>query len=260
MPCNNFEHKESTEDYIFDFQAVFDPNNYLYFYSERLTEERTSKEVDFLLKILPLDISKRILDLACGHGRHANQLAKLGNSVVGLDNNEAFLDIARCNAKENGINIEYACKDMRQISYYEEFDIILLLFTVFGYFNDEENKNVLKNISAALKFGGLLCLDLTNRDTFLKDFPSYSVVEKEGNLMIDRFSFDISTGRMLNKRIYLRDSKRTDAPYSIRLYNFTEIRHLLDTVGLSIEAVYGEWDASPLMSTSRRMIIVARKS
>ena len=193
----------------------------------------------------------------CKQGRHANRLAELGHTVVGVDVSKGFLEIARANKK--GINVKYVKEDMREISFKEEFDRVLLLYTSFGYFDDRENFRVLENVAAALKSGALFCFDIPNRDVFLKNFSPFMVTEKEGNLMIDRSSFDVNSGRWHNDRIYIREGKRVDAPFSVRLYNFTEIKSLLNAAGLDIQACYGNWNAQPFTGESRRMIVVAKK-
>ena len=250
---------EKSEKPIFDFKAVFEPDDYLYFYSDSLTEERTKTEIEFLVKELQLDKSMKILDLACGHGRHANRLAKLGYNITGVDISRGFLEIAKKEAKEKGISIAYIQKDMRKISFREEFNRVLLLFTSFGYFEDEENFKVLKNIANALKSGGLFCFDTFNRDGFLKNFLPYIVIEKGNDLMIERNSFNSATGRIYNKRIVIRNGKRKDKPFFVRIYNPTEIRDLLNKAGLSIYKMYSDWDTKSFTSDSRRMIIIAKK-
>lgn len=250
---------EDSDKPVFDFEAVFEPDDYLYFYGDALTEERTKREIEFLVKELELDKPMKILDLACGHGRHANRLAKLGHSVTGVDINLGFLEIAKKEAKEKGVSVEYIMEDMRKISFHEEFDRVLLLFTSFGYFEDDENLLVLKNIANALKPTGLFCFDTFNRDVFLKHFLPYIVVEKGNDLMIDRNTFNSATGRVYNKRIVIRNGKRKDKPFFVRLYNLTEIGDLLNRVGLRIYKLYGDWDSNPFTNESRRMIIIAKK-
>jgi len=126
--------QEKSNNLIFDFEAVFEPDDYLYFYKDVITVERTKKEIEFLVKELELDKPMKILDLACGHGRHANRLAELGHSVTGVDITLGFLEIAKRETKEKGVDIEYIQGDIREISFMEEFDRVLLLFTSFGYF------------------------------------------------------------------------------------------------------------------------------
>lgn len=243
----------------FDFEAVFEPEDYLYFYGDSLTEERTKNELKFLENELEIDNSMKILDLACGHGRHANGLAELGYNIVGVDNNPGFLEIARKEAKNKRINVKFIQKDMRHLTYKEEFDRVFLIFSSFGYFEDDENQKVLEIIANTLKLGGLFCFDIINRDVVLKHFFPYNVIEKGNDLMIDRCSFDSETGKFCNKRIVIRNGERKDKPFFIRLYNPNEIKDLLNKTGFEIYKMYSDWDAKPFTNNSERMIIIARK-
>jgi SAM-dependent methyltransferase len=242
----------------FDLDAVFEVDDYMYVYRDDLTDERSDAEVASLVKLLELDSSIKILDLACGFGRHANRLAALGHSVIGVDFMPGFLEIAREKAAEMGVQVDYRQGDMRQVSFVEEFDRVLLLFTTFGYFEDEENVQVLENMARALKPGGLLGFDIPNRDVVVKDLPTSDVIDKDGDLLINRLSFDVLTGRFHNRRIVIRNGVRKDKPFSIRLYNATEIRDLLNRVGLEVYKMLGG-DGQPLSASSRRMVVIARK-
>lgn len=251
--------EKKLESVEFDFSAVFDVDDYLYFYSESLTEERSGSEVDALVRLLSLDKPKKILDLACGFGRHANRLAKLGHKLTGVDITPGFLEIAKQNAFMNGLEVCYLQSDMRTISFKDEFDCVMLLFTAFGYFSDEENLRVLVNVRNALHDGGLLIFDIPNRDTFLKRMQSINIVEKEGNLMIDRISLDSLHGRSYNRRVVFRDGIRKEKPFSIRLYNPNEIHGLVTQAGLRLEHLYGGWEAQELTSESNPMVVIAQK-
>jgi SAM-dependent methyltransferase len=243
----------------FDPGPVFDVDDYLYFYRESLTDERTEAEVRALVDLLELDRPMNILDLACGFGRHTNRLAALGHAMTGIDLTPGFLEIARQDAKQRGVDVLYCQGDMRDMAYAEEFDRVMLLFTAFGYFSDEGNLQVLVNVRKALKPGGLLVFDTPNRDAFLKVMRPYTVVEKEGNLMIDRISFDSLQGRIYNQRIVFRDGVRKDKPYFTRLYNPNELRLLLSQAGLELYHLYAGWDAQEYTAESRRMVVIALK-
>lgn len=225
VPGNN------TADMDFDLTSVFNAEDYLYFYEYSLKDEYTKEEVDFLIRELAPDKPKKILDLACGHGRHANRLAGFGHEVTGVDSNQDFLDIAREDAKRHGVAVQYLCDDARKYTSPAEFDCVIHLFSSFGYFPDEENEIVIRNVAASLRPGGLFCLDILNRDAFLKDFPRFSVREKNTDLMIDRNRFDPLFGRLYNSRITIRDGKRKDTPFFLRLYNPTEIIGVLRQEG-----------------------------
>jgi SAM-dependent methyltransferase len=243
---------------LFDLDNVFEVDDYMYVYRDVLTGERSDAEIATLAKLLELDTPMKILDLACGFGRHANRLAALGHTVTGIDFNPAFLKIARQQAKQMGVKVEYHLADMRQIDFVEEFDRVVMLFTSFGYFEDGENERVVENIARALKPGGLLGFDIPNRDGVVKDVPISDVIEKDGNLIINRLSFDVLTARFHNRRIVIRDGIRKDKPHAIRIYTATEIRDLLNRAGLGVNKILG-YDGKPLSTRSQAMMIIARK-
>ena len=134
---------------LFNLESVFEVEDYLFAYRDDLTDERSEAEVATLVQLLELHSPMKILDLACGFGRHANHLAALGHSVTGVDSMPGFLEIARQQAAGMGVQVDYHQGDMRQVSFQDEFDRVLLLFTSFGYFEDEENELVLKNMQHA---------------------------------------------------------------------------------------------------------------
>lgn len=251
-------HKRTAEP-LFDLETVFEVDDYLFTYGDDLTDERSEAEVASLVKLLDLDVPMRILDLACGFGRHANRLAALGHSVTGLDYMPGFVALARQKAEQMGVHVDYRQGDMRQLDFAEEFDRAVLLFTSFGYFEDEENEQVVRNMICALKPGGRLMLDVPNRDVILKDLSRADVIEKDGDLLINRFSFDVLTGRFHNRRIVIRDGVRRDKPFSIRLYNATEMGQLLERAGLTEYSLLDE-EGQPLSAASRRMVVIAQKS
>ena len=81
---------------------------------------------------------------------------------------------------------------------------------------------------------------------------------KGGDLLINRFSFDVQTGRFPNRRIVIRNGIRKDKPFSIRQFNATEIRHALNRAGLDDHRLLDE-NSQPLSANSRRMVVIARK-
>lgn len=87
--------------------------------------ERTREEVDFLVQALGLRGRERILDLACGFGRHALELARRGCSVVGVDFTEAYVEDARAAARAESLPVELVHADVRDLTYREEFDVVL---------------------------------------------------------------------------------------------------------------------------------------
>src|SRR5437016_12854634 len=108
---------------------------YLELYDETLTE-RTPAEIDRLEALLQLHPPRRILDLPCGQGRHAIELARRGYEVTGVDLSPYMLAVAKERAEANGVGVRWLAGDMREPLPGEVFDLVLNLFTSLGYFDD----------------------------------------------------------------------------------------------------------------------------
>src|SRR5437588_4376384 len=107
---------------------------YLALYDDTL-RERTPIEIDQLEALLQLRPPIQILDLPCGQGRHAIELARRGYEVTGVDLSEAMLSVARERAERTGVRARFVLGDMREPLQGGHFDLILNLFTSLGYFD-----------------------------------------------------------------------------------------------------------------------------
>jgi len=212
--------------------------------------------------MLKLKKGDKVLDLCCGHGRHSIELAKRGYNVTGQDINRLFLERADKEASRQKVNVDFIQADMRGIPSTEKFDAVINMFTAFGYFEKKiDNLLVLKEISGALKTGGRFLIQVMSRDWLIRNFREREWREgKNGLLCLEERRFDFETGRN-NARIILvyPNGTRKEKHHSIRVYNLTELREMLDEVGLNIEKVYGDFDGSDYDMDSRDMIIVAKK-
>ncbi len=241
----------------FDREAAFD-DDYLYFYEELLTPERTAAEVDLVWKLLELEPGLELLDLACGHGRIANPLAERGVRVTGLDATPLFLELARADAADRGVEVEYVEGDMRSIPWRGRFDRVLSWFTSFGYFGDDENRRVLQEACEALKPGGLLAVEVNHRDNLLGRYLEEVVVERGDDRMTDRHRFDVETSRSYDERTIIRDGKQRSFRFAVRMLTAAELRDWMLEAGFRETQAFGE-DGKPLTLEHRRMTVVARK-
>ncbi len=240
----------------FDTESVFN-DDYLYFYAH-LTLERNQRDTELVKRILRLEPGAVILDLACGHGRIANLLAQAGCIVTGLDITPMFLDRARTAASELSVQVDYIHGDMRSLPWSDHFDHILILFTAYGYFEDQDNRRVLEEAYRSLKPGGTLLLDLINRDFMLRQFQRDSVIKREGNYLIDQTQFDILTGRTNTERVIIRDGQMRQMQYSVRHFTYIEVQSWLMQAGFAQVKGYGS-NGDVLTLESRRMFVVAQK-
>lgn len=242
----------------FDFDAVFAPGDYLHFYGQTLTPERSAREVALIRTLLNLRPGDEVLDLACGHGRLAVPMAELGMRVTGLDRSEGFLALARQAAAERGVAVEFVRGDMRRLPWRNRFDGVYNVFTSFGYFRDEENEQVLEQVARALKPGGRFLLETQHRDFLLRHMVPYSVIERGDDFLIDAHSFDPARGRFYTRRTVIRGGTVRRARFFVRLYTPPEMAALLGRAGMEVVGFYDE-SGAPLSPDSRRMVVVARR-
>ncbi len=136
--------------------------------------EHTAEEVDFVIAALGLHGGERVLDLACGFGRHALELAQRGYAVVGIDFTEDYIARARFLAQERNLNnVEFGLADVRQVDYREAFDVVLNMADgAIGYFETEEdNLRLFDVIADALKPGGKHVMGICSAAHAAKHFP-----------------------------------------------------------------------------------------
>jgi SAM-dependent methyltransferase len=178
--------------------------------------------------------------------------------VTGLDATPYFLDLARKDAAERGVEVEYVEGDMRSLPWTERFDRVLNWFTSFGYFGDDENRKVLAEAYRALKPRGLLAIEVNHRDNLLGRYADDVVSERGEDLMIDRHRFDVQTSRSHDERTVIRGGKRRTFEFSVRMFTAAELRDWMRAAGFGDAYAYGN-DGEPLTLEHRRMTVVGRK-
>ncbi|CAM00980.1 methyltransferase family protein [Saccharopolyspora erythraea NRRL 2338] len=240
----------------FDTEDLFD-EDYLHF-AARPLEETSDAAAGLVERLLELRPGERVLDLACGHGRIANRLAARGLEVSGLDITPVFLDRARQDAHERGVEVDYVRGDMRELPWTGHFDAIVNWFTAFGYFDDAGNRRVLDQARQALRPGGRLLLELNNQAHVLRAFQQAIVHEADGDLLVDRHRLDPLTSRNIVERTIVRAGRVRRFHYFTRMFAFPELRDWLLAAGFDEVEGFGE-DGGPLTADSRRMLVLARR-
>lgn len=232
--------------------------DYLYFYETFLDDELSDAQAALVWRALQLAEGDEVLDVPCGHGRIANRLAARGARVTGLDADAFFLERARTDAAARGVDVEYVQGDMRELPWEERFDAVVNWFTSFGYFDDEGNTAWLASARRTLKPGGRLAIDVHSRDVFMRNRMPAAVFERDGDLVVDRFAFDVTTGRETTERWMVRGGNVRKVEYSVRFYTYTELRSLLLASGFTAVEAVGH-DGKPLTLETRRMIVIATR-
>lgn len=210
--------------------------------------EHTENQVDFIIRTLELKGVERILDLACGYGRHAISFARRGFSVVGVDITKAYIDDAVNSAKGVLPNAEFICSDIRDVSFSSEFDVVLNLADgAIGYLeNDDENLKIFDVVSNALKHGGKHFMDICSAEHAQAFFPKRSWAAGEKEFSFSEFEWDAEKRIMLyggGGFTYGEIAKKPEMMEGnpTRLYSISEIDAIFKERGMSIVGTFSDY-------------------
>lgn len=233
--------------------------HYPYMFSEK-RREAALEEVDQILSLIEIEPNK-VLDLCCGPGRHAIAFAKKGLTVTGVDGSPFLLEKAREFNRNAKTEVEFVEMDMREFVRLNSFDLVVNLFTSFGYFeNPDDDVTVARQICASLKPGGVLCMDLLGKEVLARMFQSTtSTLHDDGTLLIYRHEIFADWTRVRNKRIIIKKHQTQVFDFCHTLYSGKELKDLLFSAGFSQVKLYGELTGAEYGLNSKRLIAVATK-
>ncbi len=229
---------------------------YLDVYRHR-DENEAREQVDLIIDTLHLHREIKILDLGCGEGRYTSIFHEKGFTVLGIDLSKCLIG---CASKKNP-NLLLAVGDMRAIP--GKFDLVLSLFTSFGYFEDEiENRHVIREIHSALNSGGYLWLDFFNADYVRSNFLPENRFELSGNIDV------IEKREILNNRIVKnitlteKGKPENTKSYreSVRLYSKNDLEEIMEESGLRVIQCFGDYKGNEWTTGSERTIIIGRRN
>ncbi len=228
---------------------------------EPIEQEKTERETDFIVNALDLKKNERVLDLACGVGRHSLELARRGyKHVVGLDFTQAYLKQAIVKAKHEGLNVGFVRGDMRDIPFEDELDTIFNFFTSFGYFEKrEDDERTIESIARALKKGGRFLIDLINRDWIIRNFAKRGWSEYEGEFILRDLSFDLATSTQHGSWTFVTENTISKRKMQLRMYSLHEMIDLFERNGLEFCQAWGNIEKEPLTWNHNRLIVLAKK-
>ncbi|HEU5298507.1 MAG TPA: class I SAM-dependent methyltransferase [bacterium] len=242
------------------WKQLFNSPIYFELYAAEDTKKAV-KEVRDLLRLLDLQPPARVLDVPCGYGRHALELARRGFTVTGIDASPVQLARAREEAGKAGVAVDLREVDARELPFEGEFDLAINMFLSFGYFEtDAEHLAMLAGIARALRPGGRFLMHLWNREYEIRYFDQYQVDRSGDVVEVEEWEFDHLRGRLNWKNTaFFPDGRRESWWHSIRAYTIAELRGLLERAGLRLEAVYGGLGGEPYSIESEESVLIAER-
>ncbi|MBK5219109.1 MAG: methyltransferase domain-containing protein [Thermoleophilia bacterium] len=230
--------------------------------------ERTESEVNRALKMLRPKGGERVLDLACGSGRHSIELARRGFSVVGADISPDLIEIAnRDAAAEPDLDASFVEADLRELDLEAEFDIVLNLNDgAIGYFEtEEENRRTFEVLSRALRPGGRNLIQLPNVLYAKENLPQRSWIPSSTMVELVEHRWNKSDNYMEGIMIAARFGEVLEGlkglEFRQRLYTVDELREIYASVGMELTDVFhGSGKRRDPTSSQFEVFVEARKA
>ena len=236
------------------FATWFDTKYYHILYQDR-NDEEAQLFMQNLIQFLKLKKGNKILDLACGRGRHSVYLNSLGYKVRGVDLSKNSIKYAKQFEKNE---LKFKVHDMRK-SFNKKYHAIFNLFTSFGYFNDDKtNIKVLKNIKKGLKKNGIAVIDFMNIETVTKNLtPKETVIKDNIHFHITR---EVLNNRIIKNIKFSTEGKDFHFTEKVQCLTLETINNYINKAGLKLNHTFGDYLLNKFeVTTSKRLILVVSK-
>jgi ubiquinone/menaquinone biosynthesis C-methylase UbiE len=218
-------------------------------------------EASGLYHLLELSPKSRVIDIGCGHGRHAIALAERGPDVVGLDFAVSLLSRARALTTDSHTQVRWVRGDMRRLPFQPGCADAAIVIDAFGFFEtDEEHDAVLREAAHVLRIGGRLALKVVNGGPVIDTFRETDREERDGTVISIIRALTLDPPRMI-ERIKISGSRgHGEYERRQRLYRVEELRVALERAGFSIVGAFAHPDGTVFEpSTSPTMWFVSQR-
>jgi SAM-dependent methyltransferase len=226
-----------------------------------LFSEQRHTQAEELLGTSPLmsfPPGARVLDLCCGPGVFTVPLARRGHDVTGVDLSPAMLDRARKLAAEAGVTPAYVQADVLDYEAPGRYDVVLNMFTSFGYFEDPaDNARVLRTMHDCLRPGGTLLLDVAGKELLARKVTPPKVVQRGDDLLVQTDTVLDDWARLRSDWVLVRGDRVTRASLVWFVYSAVELRRMAREAGFRDIAIFGGFDGRPYDQDAERLILRA---
>ena len=232
----------------------FDTPYYKLLYRNR-NEDEARLFIDNILKKINIEPNSKILDLACGTGRHSIYLSKKGFDVVGIDKSKKNILTAKKNENEKLIFFQQEMTKDINI----QFNAIFNFFTSFGYVDHKYNYNTIENISKNLKKGGLFIIDFLNQKIVRKNIVEYEEKNIENiNFNIHRY---IENNYIFKEISFEHNETKYNFKEKVMLLDLEDFENYFNKNNLKIIDIYGNYKLSSFdINKSPRLILISKKN
>ena len=237
------------------FETWFDTPYYHLLYNNRNDDEARAF-VSNLIHHLTIPTDSRVLDVACGKGRHSRYLAKRGYDTTGLDLSRQSIEEAR---KDMVPNLHFEVWDMRKVYKPDSFNLVVNLFSSFGYFDHEEDDQAaISAMAGDLLPGGTLVMDYMNPECTSKWLKPRDIIDR-GAIQF-HIQKRLENGFIIKDINFIAQGEEHHYQEKLKMIKPEQFRKLFSNAGLTIKETFGNYDLGPFIhNDSKRQVIIANK-
>jgi SAM-dependent methyltransferase len=225
-----------------------------------IAPEQTRKEAAFLAAELRLAPGARVLDVPCGSGRHAIEIARLGCRVTGVDLSKEQIASARELGAAAGVEIEWRHADMRELPWRSEFDGAFCMGNSFAYLEPHATREFVRALSRSLRSGARVALDTgIAAESILPNFREHESLQVDDILFVEHNRYHLETSCIETAYTFARGAERDTRVGLQWVYTLREIRELFASEGLDVEALYKSIEREPFTLGANYLIVIAEK-
>lgn len=240
------------------FEEWFESPEYLTVYKKR-DDADAFELVSLILSLTNIRESSSVLDLACGAGRHSILFAERGMNVMGIDLSKNLLKLAVEKATESNLKINFINEDIRKLKLDKKFDLVVNLFTSFGYFEtDKENFTIFEKAAEHLLSNGVFVFDYFNTPYLIENLKPHSI-DKIGDTIFEQIR-NIRNNRVEKKIEITGKHRKSTYHESVKMYSANELVKQLKKSGFTKIGLYGDYKGSIFdQKKSQRFLAVCQK-
>jgi SAM-dependent methyltransferase len=226
-----------------------------------MTEPYTRQEVDLVEKVLALTPRAKVLDVACGGGRHSLELAARGYQVTGVDFSPEFLAVARSSAEQRKLPITFEQRPMHDLPWQAEFDGAICLGNSLGLLDDEATLAAFRAVARALKPGGRFLVDNgAIAESILPNLKERFWWDSDDMLFLVQNCYDHTLGRLQMSFTMIRGNRVEKRTAFQQVYTYREFCLLLAQAGFSDFEGYSSPGREPFHLGAHNLILLARRA
>jgi len=242
-----------------DWHRDFFDGLWLQVQRQSFSASENTEIVDSIVDILQLPAAARVLDVPCGDGRTALELATRNFELTGVESSTAMLQRAREEADRRQLSISWIQQDMWSLNAGTGFAAAICPWTSLGYGTRKQDQVFFDAVAGSLDDSGLFLFETHVYETLLHGFEE-NLARRAGDvLVVEERDFDTEQGRLYTDWTFLRGSEQETRKSAMQLYTVRELDSMLGRAGMTTIASWGSWDLDAFEVGAPILVQLARK-